>query len=250
MEHHIIDNLFQPVKGTRPSDVVADQMRELILNGPLMPGDRLPSDEVLAKRFGVSKTSVRQALRQLEQQGMVEIRKGMHGGVFVAAADGRAMAQSLKLLLRLRRVPLEHMKEVRLLIEPRIARHAAERADPAWLEKMERAVQGMKTHLHSQARFEKFDEMFHQLLGDIQDNPILEFMATALVEVMRESFTGIDCGEVIRRRLARAHERVFKAIRRGDVAGAERAMLDLINGSTRWMAPLVREWLRKRGEAE
>lgn len=231
--------LFKPVRAVRLSDVVADQIRQLILQGHIEPGHRLPPERQLAERFGTSRACIREALRQLEQQGIVEIRKGARGGAFVTRVDGESLASSLTLLLKLRRIPIQQVTEARLAIEPVMARRAAQYARPELIEEMAAAVEGMKAHLDSEAEFEHFDDAFHHALGRSQGNPVFEFLAMALLEVIRDAFSGIDYGRENRRRLARSHARVFNAIRRGDSVAAERAMVALIKGANRWLAPFV-----------
>jgi DNA-binding FadR family transcriptional regulator len=230
--------LFKTVKAVRLSDIIAERIGELIVRERVKPGDRLPSERELAEQFGTSRACIREALRRLEQQGMVEIRKGVRGGAFITEGDGQVVARSLRPVVKLRRIPIEQISQARLVIEPVVARWAAEQRSEELLERMAAAIRGMKAHVASKAEFESFDAEFHRCLGQAQGNPILELLAAALLEVIRDSFSGIEYGVEIRKKLAEAHTRVFKAIRQRNPKAAERAMVNLIQSVDRWLTPL------------
>ena len=81
--------MFSPVNVDRVSQVIVDQIKLLIRDGRLQPGDRLPSERELCQRFGVSRVTVREALRVLEAGGLLAIRVGAHGGAFLTRRPGR-----------------------------------------------------------------------------------------------------------------------------------------------------------------
>src|SRR5882672_6818315 len=82
--------MFEPVKNQRVSDEILQQIREAVLTGKFQIGDRLPNERTLAEQFAASRTSVREALRGLEQQGVIYTKKGVTGGAFVADLDHRS----------------------------------------------------------------------------------------------------------------------------------------------------------------
>ncbi len=82
--------MFEPVKNQRISDEILRQIRDAVMSGKFQIGDRLPNERALAEQFAASRPSVREALRGLEQAGVIYIKKGVNGGVFVADPDHRA----------------------------------------------------------------------------------------------------------------------------------------------------------------
>src|SRR4051812_3996312 len=94
-------DLFSPVSVNRISEVIVEQVRLLIREGKLVPGDRLPSERSLCERFGVSRVTVREALRVLEANGLVEIRVGARGGAFVTLPSSERLGEGLAELLTL-----------------------------------------------------------------------------------------------------------------------------------------------------
>src|SRR3989442_2786898 len=117
--------MFERVKNQRVSDEILQQIREAVLAGKFQVGDRLPNERALAEQFGASRTSVREALRGLEQEGVVYTKKGVTGGTFVADLDHRLVSRSFQTLLTLRKISINHIAEVRLIFKAQPARPAA-----------------------------------------------------------------------------------------------------------------------------
>src|SRR5918992_728341 len=113
-------------RAPRLSDKVAGMMLETILSNRLSVGDRLPSERELGEQFGVSRTVVREAVRELVAKGVIEVRSG--SGLRVAAVAASAVSESMSLFLRCRTIDFEKVHEVRALLEVHIAGLAAERA--------------------------------------------------------------------------------------------------------------------------
>src|ERR1700749_872486 len=93
--------LFSRVSVGRISEIIVEQIRLLMRQGQLKPGDRLPPERDLCERFGVSRVTVREALRMLESSGLVEIRVGASGGAFVTAPSSDRVGEGLADLLTL-----------------------------------------------------------------------------------------------------------------------------------------------------
>src|ERR687887_1457846 len=135
--------MFEPVKNQRISDEILHQIREAVLSGKFQVGDRLPNERALAQQFEASRTSVREALRGLEQAGVIYIKKGINGGVFVADPDHRTVSRPFQALLQLRKISMDNIVEARLIFEPEAARLAAQRAGPEDLAEMADVIERM-----------------------------------------------------------------------------------------------------------
>jgi DNA-binding FadR family transcriptional regulator len=125
------DDLFSPVTVGRTSQLIADQIRTLVREGRLKAGDRLPSERDLCERFGVSRVTVREALRVLETNGLVEIRVGARGGAIVSHPSSEALSQGLADLLTLSSLTAAQVTEARLVFEVGIIPLIVERATGA-----------------------------------------------------------------------------------------------------------------------
>jgi GntR family transcriptional repressor for pyruvate dehydrogenase complex len=123
------DDLFSPVDAGRAPSLIIDQIRLLIRNGKLSAGDRLPSERDLGERFGVSRVTVREALRGLEANGLVTIKVGARGGAFVTAPTAEGLAESISDLIALSVLTAAELTEARQVFELGMIPVVCERAD-------------------------------------------------------------------------------------------------------------------------
>jgi GntR family transcriptional repressor for pyruvate dehydrogenase complex len=122
------DDMFSRVVPGRASGMIVDQIRLLIRDGALKPGDRLPSERDLGDKFGVSRVTVREALRGLEANGMVAIKVGAHGGAFVTAPTSARVGEGIIDLLSLSQLTDKEVTEARQVLELGIIPFVCERA--------------------------------------------------------------------------------------------------------------------------
>jgi DNA-binding FadR family transcriptional regulator len=111
------DDLFEPITVARASSAIADQIRTAIVTGKLSEGERLSPERELAEQFGVSRVTVRDALRSLEAMGLIEVRVGARGGAFVTAPTGSRVAQAMSDMMMMSVVSPEDVVESRLIVE-------------------------------------------------------------------------------------------------------------------------------------
>jgi DNA-binding FadR family transcriptional regulator len=121
--------IFTEVKRKRSSDDVVSQISNAIVSEQLVVGQRLPNERELCRSFGVSRATLREALRTLEALGAIEIRPGVSGGAFVSEPQGEQVGAALDALLRFRGATAHELAEFRVSFESETARWAAERAD-------------------------------------------------------------------------------------------------------------------------
>lgn len=174
--------LFAPVRTGRPADEIVAQVRRHLSEGKLRAGDRLPSERELASQFGVSRNSVRQALRSLAEVGLFEMRKGALGGAFVREGGGEAVSAGLSDLYALGSISPEHLTEVRLLIGVETVRLAAMRWSAGELEALERNVEAAERAADADDREARMrlNLEFHGMLARMTRNPILITLTEAV----------------------------------------------------------------------
>jgi len=208
--------MFEPVKTQRISDEIVRQIRDALFAGALRVGDKLPTERMLAKEFEASRTSVREAIRGLEQQGIIQVKKGVSGGLFIADVDHRLVSKSFHTLFQLRKVSIHHIAEVRMLFEPEAARLAAQRAKPEDLQELEEVIQKMADVVKTGKRPTFFDLKFHKLVARAAGNPIFEMLAESMLEVVSQVITEINPSIEMLRHVLQCHREVFEAIRSRD----------------------------------
>src|SRR6478609_4152275 len=113
----VADAMFAPVSVARASSAIAEQIRTAILTGRVKAGERLSPERELAEQFGVSRVTVRDALRSLEAMGLIEVRVGARGGAFVTAPTGSKVAQAMSDMMMMAVISPEDVVESRLIVE-------------------------------------------------------------------------------------------------------------------------------------
>jgi len=157
---------------------VVDQIQTAICDGTIKVGEKLPSEMKLKEMFDTSRGTVREALRVLEQKGLVSVKTGVKGGATVQDVDTGPMSESIGLLIRHQKVSLLHLAEFRTLMESYIAQRAAKIATKEDIEKLETILKEAKAHIESDPggwkAFHEMDAKFHITLAQIADNPLVE----------------------------------------------------------------------------
>jgi GntR family transcriptional repressor for pyruvate dehydrogenase complex len=220
--------MFQTIKKARLSDEIVKQIKDTLFAGKLQAGDRLPTERALAEQFETSRASVREALRTLEQEGMIHIRKGVSGGIFIADLDHRPVMNSFQTLLHLKKISIDNIAEVRLIFEPEAARLAAEKATEADLRELEEVIQQMSMAVQERELPSSFDLKFHQIIARATGNPILAMLAESMLGVASKAITELHPSVDTLRHVLTSHRKVFEAIRKRDSKLAYRTMREHI----------------------
>lgn len=150
----------------RIAEIVADELRRQIIDGVLTDGDLLPRQEVLVEQFNVSLVSLREALRILETEGLVSVRRGNRGGAVIHAPTKTSAGYMLGLLLQSQQVSLADLGAALLEIEPACAALAAQRPDRAdtVVAELKANTHAMASHLDDGARCTEIGRQFHDLV--------------------------------------------------------------------------------------
>lgn len=204
---------------------IADSIREDIRSRRLLPGDRLPSEAEMAERFGVSRPTVREALRVVASQHLVETTRGATGGTFVVVPDSQNLVLSLSLGIELLAsgsdLTVTQLLEARELLEIPAARLATERATSDDLDliglSLDPATSGGGVELMS-------NWTFHSLVVRAANNPLLELMAEPIFGVLQSRFSSNRASTQHRDQVDQDHRAIADAINAGDDDGAAEAM--------------------------
>jgi GntR family transcriptional repressor for pyruvate dehydrogenase complex len=212
---------FRVSKGSLTEEVVV-QIQELVLSGDLRPGDKLLAQRHLATRLGVSPTVVREAVKILEQKGLLEARAG--SGTYVSEPTPESCSEVLSLLFRRGRVTFEHLHEIRSMLDIEIAVMAAERAQPQDIEELEDAIRRMDQGLDDTEEYIRADFDLHMALAQATQNPLFPVLTLALLQVLQESRKLIFQVPGAAERGQKCHRTICDCVKHGDVEGAREAM--------------------------
>jgi DNA-binding FadR family transcriptional regulator len=168
--------MFHAAKQNRIFQDVVDQIQETILSGQLRPGDTLPAERELKEMLQVSRGTLREALRVLEQKGLISIKLGVGGGAVVKGPSFDQVGESLAMLIRLQKISLNHLAEFRKGVEGDIAALAAQRATPEDLgglsELLAQAEGYARKGATGAADFLRMDKVIHLTLARMTGNPV------------------------------------------------------------------------------
>ncbi|MBE3587124.1 MAG: FadR family transcriptional regulator [Thermoanaerobacteraceae bacterium] len=207
---------FKPVKTKRTSESILEQIKQLIIEGQLSPGDKLLTERELSVRLQVSRASVREALSALNLAGILEIRHGE--GIYVKRPAPNAVIEPLAFLLLLEKDKLQNILEVRKALEVEAAGLAAERCPADLLQEMKKVVEEMEEDLLSGgARAEELDLRLHLTVAQASRNPLLSRLMNTVQETMNQTLRvtralWLSATAGTTRRLFEEHREIYLAI--------------------------------------
>lgn len=202
-------------------EMVAKALRELALSEAAGDGMRLPSERELAERFGVSRVVIREAVRTLESDGLLKVKKGASGGTFVCRDLGKPLGTSISNLLQGGSINLTHLFELRLMLEPPATAQAAARATAEQLTELERILAESRAGFADENLLRRLNLDFHRQLVRMADNPLLAFLCDKVLDLMVEQIkarTSLSTSQAV----VPWHERILAALKAGDAAGASK----------------------------
>lgn len=223
-----------PTKGVdrrRLYQQIADDIERLILEGTFPPEGRLPSEQELADRYGVSRNVIREALKSLKELGLVVIRTG--SGTYVRRPTMKPVAEALNRFVRhsLPDFSLAHFYEIRRMIEPDSASLAAKRASEEDLCAIQAALQEMESHRDDLQAWSGADLEFHRAIAGATHNPLVRSIIDALIDPLRIVIAAGYADPHGTQAGLEAHTRITTAIQNHDSPAAHQAMLEHLNDS-------------------
>lgn len=226
------------IRGPRAFEAILAQLERALRAGELQAGDRLPAERELAERFGVSRTSVREALRVLEALGLLDVRRGAEG-VRLRDAPGDAFADLMRLHVALGHYAPERVIELRAMVESWAAAELAGRADADAdaLARLDALAARMDDPTLEALAFHALDVGFHDTLVSSAGNELARLLhrgsRTLIHAAMRDALLGAGDWPAARADLAREHRAICDALRAGDPAAGAALLREHV---TRWGA--------------
>jgi GntR family transcriptional regulator, transcriptional repressor for pyruvate dehydrogenase complex len=224
----------RPLAGQRPErsrekpQQIADELRRLIVSGKLSEGDSLGHEPELVERFGVSRPSLREALRILEAEGLISVVRGVLGGIVVRAPDERLAARTAALVLQSRNVSLADVHEARTLLEPTAVRVvASSRGRRSAAAELQRSIEDQMRVLSDPDAFGAANARFHERVVALAGNQTLGIVAKMLNEIVARAVVAVakagppNSSLATRRRGLRSQEKLVSLVRSGKASEAE-----------------------------
>jgi DNA-binding FadR family transcriptional regulator len=226
------------IRSARRVDEVAAVLRRAIEEGRVKVGERFPSEREMSAQLGVARLVVREALRSLESAGLVKIKRGVNGGCFVHEATPHDVSKSFSDLLRMARVSLRDLLEVRLGLEAAIVSSAIERATKTDLSKLQENVVQSRALLKngSSPELRERVDQFHLLLAEATHNPVFLFLTHSILDIVNQYMVALHYTSIISPKTVKEHEIIFGFVSARDRANSIRATLEHIREDNRRLA--------------
>lgn len=233
-------------RSAKMAELVARQIVEDIVEQRLSPGSALPSEGPMLEQYGVARGTLREALRILENNGLVRVRPGRGGGPIVGSVDPYNFGRTMTLFLQMGRTRFWELVEARVIMEPMMARLAATRREEGRLDELAKAMQEHKSlETNDQARYLSVVQSFHGVIAGMSGNGVLDLFGRALKEMYTERVIAAERPPARWAEVRREHEAVAEAIFDGDGERAEELMrthmVELAAGFERNYAALSKE---------
>lgn len=217
--------MFRAAKQNRVFEDVVEQIQRAIISGQLKDGDRLPPERELREMLQTSRSTIREALRVLEQKGLIAIKLGTGGGAVVKDVSEDTVTESLALLIQSRKVSLNHLAEFRERVEGDVAALAAQRARPEDIKPLKRLLKEAHTYSKQGPQagnvFLSVDRKIHFTIAKISGNPLYISILKTLHENIQRYFERfLEMPDV---RLAENYQDLVEIVRAVQEGKADRA---------------------------
>lgn len=211
---------FEPIRSTRAFEEIAGQIRKALAEGQLQVGSRLPAERTLAEQFGVSRNTLREALRSLEHAGLIRLQRGASGGAFISESSGEAVMTGLMDMFHLGVIEPAQLTEARIWLEPIIVREACKRAKATDIRALNENIEAAEV-AYQQGDFSRRAEInleFHRILARLTGNPIMVTVVNGLLDVLHDFIDKI--GSVDNVFVLASRRRFMKHFAAGDAESA------------------------------
>lgn len=219
--------MFNSIKHTKISEDIANQIKRLIIDGELKPGDQLPPERELIKQLGVSRPSLREALNSLVTMGFLEVRQAKR--TFVKSVTSKLIEDPLSLLIKADDQKIFDLIEVRKAIETWAAYHAAQKASSEDIEQLGIIISEMKRAFEEGRSWEKQDADFHLAIAKATHNTIHMHIMSGIYDLLRESVGRVFRDRAKIKKLLDQHYRIFNAIKNHSPDKAREKTLEHLN---------------------
>jgi DNA-binding FadR family transcriptional regulator len=213
-------NMFEPIKGSRAFEEVAERIKKQIFDQVLNPGDRLPPETQMASQFQVGRQTMREALRLLEMSGLITIQKGGGGGAFINDAIHYTISDLFLDAYRMHKVALNDLTEARMEVEKLVLDHVLERIRENDLARLKKNVAQAKARIEQGEMATEENVEFHRIFAAASQNfvyvIIMECLMAANAKILSKAGVTLETSA----RVVQSHQDLVEAIENKDAPRA------------------------------
>ncbi len=177
---------FRPISQLRVSEEIVEQLKQSILQGHFKAGDKLPAERSLAEEFRVSRVAIREALRALENSGFLVTRQGANGGAYVTDLTFENLAKTFLDLFMANKISIPEMHQLRILVEPEVARLAALNVTPEYMQQLKDALEAEELPIPSLSVDVERKQRVHLILAEMCGNRFFEALVKSAMGLTRK----------------------------------------------------------------
>ncbi|RLB92775.1 MAG: hypothetical protein DRH26_05480 [Deltaproteobacteria bacterium] len=213
------------IRKERISDQITSILKQSILDGHFKLGDKFPPEVEIAQKYNVSKVSAREALREMETEGLIQKKRGAFGGSFVAKPGSEKMVDVVINSYLFGGISAKELAEFRRILEPGLIKLAAQRRTSEDLAVMEKCIYDIKVSIEKGKPDQTKALGFHRLIADACHNPFISSLMEALVNVFQQVLAKVPDLETAKKDI-QYNQLFFKYIKQGDGKKAEQLMTE------------------------
>ena len=208
-EHNV---LFNPVKGSRTFEKVSFEIKKLVIQGVLIPGDKLPPETELAHQFNVGRQTIREALRILELSGFISIQKGFGGGPFIKDTILNRISALFLDAFQMEKVSIEELTVARFKIEKIVLNDAIDFADEQDIQALQKNIEKARKKIERKLMATDENIEFHNLLAKASKNHVFVIVAGSILALLEDLLCRLTPNLQGSKKALNFHEDILKAI--------------------------------------
>jgi len=220
--------MFKRLKHKRIYEEIADQVMEAIARGDLRPRDKLPSEKELVDIFGVSRVTVREAIRSLEHSGVIEVRQGSTGGAYIREFDSDVAVEQIENTLMMSNLTIQELSEARAAIEAiLIERFIADKINETEIAKLKDNVALAEKYFREEKNDRRLCEnfKFHGLIVDLAENPVMSMTHRIVVRLSLPFFENVQPSTAMFNETMKQHREIVTLLEAEDYSGASQVCM-------------------------
>jgi len=215
--------MFKKINQDHMYEKITKEIMDAIFRGDLQPNDKLQSEHELAKTFGVSRVTIREALLSLKHHGVIEVRQGARGGAYVKKMEIDEVAQQIEKILQMTHVTIEQISDVRSVLESAIITRLIDPHDNEdYIRRLEETIIEAEKHLNNgdaEKRLQSNIE-FHSIISEMTKNAFIMMMHKIVLNMLHDFFRHVRASDDMAQRTIREHRKITAALKEGDFVGA------------------------------
>lgn len=220
------DNLFSPITSTRTFEMISTQIKNMVFDGILKPGDKLPSEGQLSQQFNVGRQTIREALRLLELSGFISVQKGSRGGPVIQDSINAKIKDLVLDAFRLKKITLGDLTTARVSIEEMVLKSVFKSHTEEDIKLLKKNVKQAKAKIKAKEMATEENFAFHKLIANASHNHVFVLCIEVLMTVHADFLKKVPVDFQTSKNVVEYHDKILKSIIADDWEKANKLMTE------------------------